>query len=291
MNFAMRTRPEPRQPNISQESCPGKTAVNPPGYPGVPSDGPEQRAKGTGKDPSSLMEQVLERTRMQAALKKVRANKGAAGVDGMTVEELPGYLKENWPAIREQLLAGTYKPHPVRRKDIPKPGGGVRTLGIPTVLDRLIQQALQDALTPLFDPEFSESSCGFRPGRSAHQAVKKAQEHLHAGYTWVVDMDLEKFFDRVNHETLLARVARKVQDPRVLGLIRAYLRAGAMLHGVCVRTEEGTPQGGPLSPLLANILLDDLDKELERRGHRFVRYADDSNVYVRSRRAGIRVME
>jgi len=287
----MRTRQELRQPNISQESCPEKAAVNPPGSSGVPSDCPEQTAKDIGKAPSKLMEQVLERSRMQAALKKVKSNKGAPGIDGMTVEELPAYLKENWPAIREQLLLGIYKPQPVRRVEIPKPGGGMRMLGIPTVLDRLIQQVIQDALTPIFDPEFSEASYGFRPGRSAHQAIAKAQKHIRAGYTHVVDMDLEKFFDRVNHDILMRRIARRIQDRRVLALIRAYLNTGIMVDGVCVRSEEGTPQGGPLSPLLANILLDDLDKELGSRGHRFVRYADDCNVYVRSRRAGARVME
>lgn len=287
----MRTRQEQRQPNISKESCPEKAAVNPPESSGVPSDCPEQQAKDIDKDPSKLMEQVLERSRMQAALKKVKSNKGAPGIDGMTVEELPAYLKENWQSIREQLLSGTYKPQPVRRVEIPKPGGGVRMLGIPTVLDRLIQQALQETLTPIFDPEFSEASYGFRPGRSAHQAVRKAQEYLREGRTHVVDMDLEKFFDHVNHDLLMRRVGRKVKDRRVMVLIRAYLDVGIMVNGICVRTEEGTPQGGPLSPLLANILLDDMDKELKSRGHRFVRYADDCNVYVRSRRAGTRVME
>jgi group II intron reverse transcriptase/maturase len=210
----------------------------------------------------------------------------------MTVEALPDYLKEHWPAIREDLYAGRYQPIPVRRVEIPKPGGaGVRLLGIPTVLDRLIQQALAQVLGRIFEPHFSDASYGFRPGRSAHQAVKAAQGYLRAGLRWVVDVDLAQFFDRVNHDKLMARVARRVKDKRVLKLIRRYLESGVMLHGVVVRTEEGTPQGGPLSPLLANILLDDLDKELEERGHHFVRYADDCNVYVGSRKAGERVME
>lgn len=239
-----------------------------------------------------LLEQVLDRTNLIQALSRVKANGGAPGVDGMTVKELPEYLKEHWPAICEALYAGGYQPKPVRRVEIPKPGGkGVRLLGIPTALDRLIQQALSQVLGRLFDPHFSDASYGFRPRRSAHQAVKAARDFVKAGQRWVVDVDLAQFFDRVNHDKLMARVARRVKDKRVLKLIRRYLEAGVMLGGVVVRTEEGTPQGGPLSPLLANILLDDLDKELERRGHRFVRYADDCNVYVASRRAGERVKE
>ncbi|WP_207635469.1 group II intron reverse transcriptase/maturase [Thermaerobacter subterraneus] len=236
------------------------------------------------------MEQVVARENMWAALRRVEQNRGAPGVDGMTVEQLRGFLREQWSQVRAQLLAGTYKPQPVRRVEIPKPGGGTRLLGIPTVLDRLIQQALLQVLTPIFDPDFSEHSYGFRPGRSAHQAVEAARRHVEEGYAWVVDLDLEQFFDRVNHDVLMARVMRKVADKRVRMLIRRYLQAGVMVGGVKVRTEEGTPQGGPLSPLLANILLDELDKELERRGHRFVRYADDCNIYVRSERAGHRVM-
>ena len=246
----------------------------------------------TGPGTTQLMEAVVERSNMLAALHRVESNKGAAGVDGMTVAELRAYLKEQWPAIRESLLLGGYEPKPVRRVEIPKPDGkGVRKLGIPTVVDRLIQQALHQVMNPIFDPEFSGSSYGFRPGRSAHDAVKQAREYVREGRRWVVDLDLEKFFDRVNHDILMARVARKVTDKRVLLLIRRYLQAGVMAEGLTMASLEGTPQGGPLSPLLSNIMLDDLDKELERRGHRFCRYADDCNVYVRSRHAGGRVME
>lgn len=238
------------------------------------------------------MEQVLSRPNMLAAYRRVMSNKGAPGVDGVTVDELWDLCRARWEAIREELLGGTYIPQPVRKVEIPKPGGkGARMLGIPTVLDRLIQQALLQVLTPLFDPTFSESSFGFRPGRSAHQALDRAKEHIAAGHRWVVDMDLEKFFDRVNHDVLMARLARRIEDKRILKLIRRYLQAGLMEGGVVSPRNEGTPQGGPLSPLLSNVLLDELDKELQRRGHRFVRYADDCNVYVRSRRAGERVLD
>src|SRR6266851_3813093 len=239
-----------------------------------------------------LMEEVCERENCKQALARVTANKGSPGVDGMTVHELPEFLKQHWPVIREQLLSGTYKPQPVRRVEIPKPdGGGVRKLGIPSVLDRFIQQAVMQVLQCKWDRTFSDHSYGFRPGRSAHQAVAAAQQYIAAGYRWVVDLDLEKFFDRVNHDKLIAKIAERVSDKRLLKLIRAFLRAGVMEDGLVSPVDEGTPQGGPLSPLLSNIVLDELDRELERRGHRFVRYADDSNIYVRSRRAGERVME
>lgn len=237
-----------------------------------------------------LMEEVCQRENLVRALDRVRGNRGSPGVDGMTVGELPGYLREHWPAIREELLAGTYKPQPVKRVEIPKPGGGMRKLGIPTVLDRLIQQAVLQVLQPRWDPTFSEHSYGFRPGRSAHQAVTAAQTHVAAGYRWVVDLDLEKFFDRVNHDRLMAKAAERIADKRLLKLLRAYLNAGVLEDGLVQPTDEGTPQGGPLSPLLSNLVLDELDRELERRGHRFVRYADDCNIYVRSERAGHRVM-
>ncbi len=227
---------------------------------------------------------------MMLALGRVRRNRGSHGVDGMTVDELPAYLVTAWPFIRGELLSGTYTPQPVRRVEIPKPDGGIRLLGIPTVLDRLIQQATVQVLSPVFEETFSEYSYGFRPGKSAHTAILKAKEHIEQGYTWTIDMDLEKFFDRVNHDILMSRIARKIKDKRVLKLIRNYLVSGVLVEGIKVSSEEGTPQGGPLSPLLANILLDDLDKELEKRGHVFVRYADDCNIYVKSERAGLRVM-
>lgn len=237
-----------------------------------------------------LMEDVVIRGNMMAAYDRGVRNKGAAGIDEMPVGELKGYLKKEWPRIKEELLEGTYQPKPVRKVEIPKPDGGVRTLGIPTVVDRLIQQALHQELLRLFEPDFSESSYGFRPGRSTHQAVKAARHYVAEGRRWVVDIDLEKFFDRVGHDVLMARVARKVKDSRVLGLIRRYLRAGIFEGGIVSPRVEGTPQGGPLSPLLSNVLLDDLDKELERRGHAFCRYADDCNVYVHSYRSAGRVM-
>ena len=251
----------------------------------------------TMNDPESpastnrLMEEVCERENLKEALRRVKRNKGSAGVDGMTVGGITDYLKQHWPAIREQLLNGTYEPRPVRRVEIPKPDGGVRKLGIPTVLDRLIQQAVMQVLQRQWDPTFSESSYGFRPGRSAQQAVAQAQKHIAEGHGWCVDFDLEKFFDRVNHDKLMGRIAKRIEDRRLLKLIRAFLNAGVMENGLVSPSVEGTPQGGPLSPLLSNLVLDELDRELERRGHRFVRYADDCNVYVRSERAGQRVME
>src|SRR5712671_2678026 len=238
-----------------------------------------------------LMEEVCERGNLKEALRRVKANKGSPGVDGMTIDEITDYLKQHWPAIQEQLLSGTYEPKPVRRVEIPKPdGAGVRKLGVPCVVDRLIQQALLQVLQKRWDPTFSKHSYGFRPGRSAHQAVAQAQRYIAAGYNVVVDLDLEKFFDRVNHDSLMARVAARATDKRVLKLIRAFLKAGVMEDGLVSPVDEGTPQGGPLSPLLSNLVLDDLDKELTERGHRFCRYADDCNIYVRSRRAGERVM-
>ncbi len=228
---------------------------------------------------------------MVRAIERVERNGGAPGIDGMTAEELRPHLRKNWLELRAALDQQSYQPSPVRRVEIPKPDGGVRLLGIPTVQDRFIQQAIAQVLTPLFEPIFSPHSYGFRPGRSAHDAVKQAQEYVQEGYEWAVDIDLEKYFDRVNHDMLMARVARVVKDKRVLKLIRAYLNSGVMVEGVVIDTEEGTPQGGPLSPLLSNVMLDDLDKELEKRGHRFVRYADDCNIYVKTRRAGERVME
>jgi len=238
-----------------------------------------------------LMEEVCERDNLKEALRRVKANKGSAGVHGMTIGAITDYLKQHWPAIREHLLNGTYEPKPVRRVEIAKPDGGVRKLGIPSVLDRFIQQAVLQVLQRRWDRTFSQHSYGFRPGRSAHQAVAQAQHYIAEGYGWVVDLDLEKFFDRVNHDTLMGRIAQRVEDKRLLKLIRAFLNAGVMENGLVRPSVEGTPQGGPLSPLLSNVVLDELDRELERRGHRFVRYADDSNIYVRSERAGHRVME
>jgi RNA-directed DNA polymerase len=237
-----------------------------------------------------LMEKVCERENLERAWQRVRGNKGAPGVDGMTIDDAKSYLREHWPDIRSQLLAGAYRPQPVKRVEIPKPDGGVRKLGVPCVVDRLIQQALLQVLQKRWDPTFSEHSYGFRPGRSAHQAVAQAQRYVAEGYSVVVDLDLEKFFDRVNHDGLMARVAARIADKRVLKLIRAFLNAGVMEDGLVRPVDEGTPQGGPLSPLLSNLVLDDLDKELARRGLRFCRYADDCNIYVRSRRAGERVM-
>jgi group II intron reverse transcriptase/maturase len=236
------------------------------------------------------MERVVSRPNLQAALKRVRKNKGSPGIDGMRVDELADHLRQNWPALREQLLTGQYRPAMVRQQLIPKSGGGKRKLGIPTVLDRFIQQALLQVLQPMFDGSFSEHSHGFRPGRRAHDAVVEAQRYVQQGRSIVVDVDLEQFFDRVNHDVLMGRLSKRIGDRRVLGLIRRYLEAGILANGLAMERYEGTPQGGPLSPLLANVLLDEVDKELEKRGHAFVRYADDCNVYVRSRRAGERVM-
>jgi group II intron reverse transcriptase/maturase len=246
--------------------------------------GTERPGKG------SLMEAVTARPNMQRALKRVRKNKGSAGIDGMSVEALGDWLREHWPRVREELLAGTYQPMPVRRATIPKPDGGERMLGIPSVLDRLIQQAILQVLGPRFDSGFSEHSYGFRPRRSAHGAIRAARGHVQSGKRWVVDVDLEKFFDRVNHDVLMGRLASRIEDRRMLALIRRYLNAGVMANGVVTERYEGTPQGGPLSPLLANVLLDEVDKELERRRHRFVRYADDLRVFVGSKRSGERVM-
>ena len=258
---------------------------------------PERQATTACEGPADshdamTIEEVLRRGNMLRAYQRVKRNKGSAGVDGMAVDELMPHLRIHWSRIRDEIREGRYRPSPVLLVEIPKPGGrGVRRLGIPTVVDRMVQQALLQVIQPHVDPTFSESSFGFRPGRSAHQAVERAREHVAAGYRWVVDMDLEKFFDRVNHDILMSRVARRVKDKRILLLIRRYLQAGLMDGGIVGQRTEGTPQGGPLSPLLSNILLDELDRELERRGHRFVRYADDCNIYVRSQRAGERVLE
>src|SRR3984893_14481722 len=259
--------------------------------------GEESESLGATSGPESpartnrLMEEVCERENLKEALRQVKGNKGSAGVDGITVNQLTDYLKQHWPAIREQLLSGTYEPKPVRRMEIPKPDGGVRKPGIPTVLDRFIQQAVMQVLQRRWDSTFSDHSYGFRPGRSAHQAVAQAQQYIAKGYGWVIDLDLDKFFDRVNHDKLMGRVAKRVEDKRLLKLIRAFLNAGVMENGLVSPSVAGTPQGGPTSPLLSNLVLDELDRELERRGHRFVRYADDCNIYVRSERAGQRVME
>lgn len=282
----------------------GRARHQKPGQPGRAGRGRGEAPPGIGRDEArlargeveglgraDLLAQALARANLVLAWKRVKANRGSAGVDGLTVQETADYLKAHWPRIREELQAGRYRPQPVRRVQIPKPGGGLRGLGIPTVTDRLIQQALLQVLQPLIDPTFSESSYGFRPGRRAQDAVLAAQAHVQEGYGVVVDVDLEKFFDRVNHDVLMDRLAKRIADKAVLRLIGRYLEAGIMDHGVVMERYEGTPQGGPLSPLLANVLLDEVDRELERRGHRFVRYADDCNVYVRSQRAGERVLE
>ncbi len=271
-------------------TTPESSGRNPRGY-GAGASNLTARTESFYPETSSMMDAVVERDNLWSALRRVERNGGVAGVDNMPVEALRPYLKEHWPRIKEELLCGRYVPNPVLRVAIPKPGGkGVRQLGIPTVLDRFIQQALNQVMQPVFDRDFSESSYGFRPGRGAHDAVRAARAHVASGRRWVVDMDLEQFFDRVNHDILMSRVARKVKDKRVLKLIRRYLQAGVMDEGIVSQRTEGTPQGGPLSPLLSNILLDDLDRELERRGYVFCRYADDCNVYVASRRAGERVL-
>ena len=263
--------------------------------PRVSREGTESLAAKRGTESPAIGEQLMEevcgRENCKQALARVKANKGSAGVDGMTVQQLPEHLKQHWPVIREQLLSGNYKPQPVKRVEIPKPDGGVRKLGIPTVLDRFIQQAVMQVLQGRWDRTFSEHSYGFRPGRSAHQAVGAAQRYIAEGYHWCVDLDLEKFFDQVSHDKLMAKIAERVSDKRLLKLIRTFLTAGVMEGGLVSPVDEGTPQGGPLSPLLSNIVLDEFDRELESRGLRFARYADDSNIYVRSRRAGERVME
>jgi len=272
----------------------GKTVFPSPGrYPRMTADSAQASAASlawTKAEPNTLMERVLAPANLKRAYRRVVSNKGAPGADGMTVSELADHLKQYWPTLRERLLSGSYQPQGVRAVEIPKPQGGMRQLGIPSVVDRLIQQALLQQLTPIFDPLFSDYSYGFRPGRSAHQAIETARGHVAAGCRWSVELDLEKFFDRVNHDLLMVQVERQVEDKRVLRLIRRYLEAGLMDGGVVSPRQEGAPQGGPLSPLLSNILLNELDLELTRRGHRFVRYADDANVYVRSRRAGERVM-
>jgi len=262
-------------------------------YPRMTADSAEVLAASvawTKAEPDTLMERVLAPLNLKRAYQRVVSNKGAPGADGMTVDDLAGYVKQYWPTLKARLLTGEYHPQAVRAVVIPKPQGGTRQLGIPSVVDRLIQQALLQQLTPIFDPLFSDYSYGFRPGRSAHQAVEMARAHVAAGHRWCVELDLEKFFDRVNHDILMAHVQRHVEDKRVLKLIRRYLEAGVMSGGVVSQNREGTPQGGPLSPLLSNILLNELDRELERRGHHFVRYADDANIYVRSPRAGTRTM-
>lgn len=278
---------------MPQTSLNRELAGNGPGEPQVSPDSVETPMAGNGKRHSGnklLLEAVVERGNLLAALKRVRQNKGSPGVNKMAVGDLESYLRENWVATREQLLLGHYAPTPVKRVEIPKSGGGMREFGIPTVLDRFVQQAILQILQPILDPTFSRNSYGFRPGKSAHQALVSARKLVTGGKHFVVDVDLEKFFDRVHHDILMGRLEKRIKDKRLLGLIRRYLEAGVMLHGVVVERHEGTPQGGPLSPLLANVLLDEVDKELEKRGHDFVRYADDCNVYVGSERAGKRVM-
>ena len=281
---------EAHQMTAQAEPRPAGRGEAPRGRSGGESRSAAHEDERSGSADEQLLELVVARSNVEASLRRVKKNKGSPGIDGMTVEELPAYVAEHWPRIREDLLAGRYQPAAVRRHAIPKKGGGVRELGIPTALDRLIQQCILHVLQPRLDPSFSQHSYGFRPGKRAHDAVCAAQRYIREGRRWVVDVDLEAFFDRVNHDVLMGRLAKRIADRRLLGLIRRYLEAGIMASGVVVERHEGTPQGGPLSPLLANVLLDDVDKELERRGHAFARYADDCNVYVRSKRAGERVM-
>lgn len=285
----------PRQLDLFDEARLAARSHDAPGKGGTGAGADVARQASTAGErdralPRHVMEEVVGSENLNRAYKRVKANRGAPGVDEMTVRDLRGWIADNREALIRSLLDGTYRPHPVKGVDIPKPGGGTRRLGIPTVVDRLVQQAILQILEPMLDPTFSESSFGFRPGRSAHAALHQAREYVADGHEIVVDLDLEKFFDRVNHDILMARLARRVGDKRLLRIVRGFLEAGMMADGVCVARHEGTPQGGPLSPLLANLLLDDLDKELERRGHRFCRYADDCNIYVRSPVAGDRVM-
>jgi RNA-directed DNA polymerase len=282
-----------KQTTSVNEGWPLEGGVEPRDKAGAPSVSPasERGRNGIPEDKEGMLERILSKDNLNLAYKRVKANKGSPGIDGMTVEELLTYLKQEGETLRQKILAGEYQPQPVRRVEIPKPDGGVRLLGIPTVVDRMIQQAIAQELNKTVDRDFSDSSYGFRSGRSAHQAIMAARSYIEQGHRWVVDIDLEKFFDRVNHDKLMSLVARKVKDKRVLKLIRGYLESGIMMNGVKVKSEEGTPQGGPLSPLLANIMLDELDKELEKRGHKFCRYADDCNIYVKSQKAGERVME
>jgi RNA-directed DNA polymerase len=281
---------QPRTLSLFDEADFAENRVKPDGKQGGPRDTPAQTKETTHEGQiSALLGQVISPQNMRSALKRVEQNKGATGSDGMTTKQLRPFLLSQWPSLKASMLDGTYRPQPVKRVEIPKPTGGTRSLGIPTVLDRLLQQAVLQVLTPSFDPYFSFASFGFRPGKRGHDAVRQAREYMREGYDWVVDLDLEKFFDRVNHDLLLARVARTVSDKPLLRLIRRFLESGVLADGLVSVTEEGTPQGGPLSPLLSNIVLDDLDKELEKRGHKFVRYADDCNIYVRSRRSGERV--
>lgn len=280
-----------RQQKTSYEGSSAKNRLETEGMQGVPSISEASSKESSGAFSDNLMEKILSRDNMLNALKRVERNKGTFGVDEMKVDELRPFLKQNWNFLKESILKGKYRPSAVKRVEIPKPDGGVRILGIPTVLDRLIQQAIAQTLTGIFDAGFSPNSFGFRPNKSAHQAVFKAKEYINEGYKYTVDMDLEKFFDKVNHDILMHRISKRVKDKRVLRLIRFYLKSGIMLKGVRIKSDEGTPQGGPLSPLLANILLDDLDKELEERGHKFCRYADDINIFVKTKRAGERVMK